>query len=390
MDEYSKPNEEVVNHEHAPVDSHDEEIVEEVEYVDEDGNPIPEDEVEEYEEVDEQSNPTDEVVEYVDEDGNPIPEDEVEEYEEVDDTSRDEPEQVIPSIQEPIHQPLASETIAVTPEPVIEEEPQEVIPEPVYQPEYTPPSMPEVPVEPTHEEPVDLQRETLVQEPIEQPAPHEEVETVMQEVREQIPVEEKENTAAEILQDVADISGISMKELQRPQPTFIPEEPVQEQEPPHVEPVREESVEVQRETLVQEHPIIKEEPVQEEQTMVQQPLTHAEQDTQQLLDNARLAQETMAQPQQEPAREESTDHFSESEEQEHGDMLQKLSMTHPTAEVHPQTTDEQEKTPSATENKSHPHLSSTDSMESISRLTERIFFSSDDAYDKLKKKKISK
>ena len=337
----------------------------EYEYVDEDGNPVSEDELEGYaEEVSEE-------VEYVDEDGNPVSEDEIETKE----------------IQEPERTFSQEETNIIQ-----------------------------------AEEPVQEIAEETIQEP-----------------------EQTMNNAEEILQDIKDISGIPMKELrsniiqaeepvqeiaeetiQEPEQTFSQEETNQQPEQTFSQ---EETNIIQAEEPVQEtiqetvEPIIETQPLTEEKPVDQLDVDH-------FISNAQKAQEIIEQqPIQEPPRVVSTlnpiqqpeqptiqetvepvktekeldvDHFisnaqkaqesmKESVEPDQiqkpddtEELLQRLTMGKSTASRAVQDNSEDTKENPYIYRQGHPHLDSHTDLDKIRKITEKLFFSSDEGANKMK------
>ena len=332
----------------------------EYEYVDEDGNPVSEDELEGYaEEVSEE-------VEYVDEDGNPVSEDEIETKE----------------IQEPERTFSQEETNIIQ-----------------------------------AEEPVQEIAEETIQEP-----------------------EQTMNNAEEILQDIKDISGIPMKELrsniiqaeetiqepeqtmnnaeeiQEPEQTFSQEEtniiqaeePVQETIQETVEPI------IETQPLTEEKPvdqldvdhfisnaqkaqeIIEQQPIQEpprvvstlnpiqqpEQPTIQETVepvkTEKELDVDHFISNAQKAQESMKES-VEPDQIQKPDDTEE--------LLQRLTMGKSTASRAVQDNSEDTKENPYIYRQGHPHLDSHTDLDKIRKITEKLFFSSDEGANKMKEHK---
>ena len=295
----------------------------EYEYVDEDGNPVSEDELEGYaEEVLKE-------VEYVDEDGNPVSEDEIETKE----------------IQEPERTFSQEETNIIQ-----------------------------------AEEPVQEIAEETIQEP-----------------------EQTMNNAEEILQDIKDISGIPMKELRSN--IIQAEEPVQETIQETVEPI------IETQPLTEEKPvdqldvdhfisnaqkaqeIIEQQPIQEpprvvstlnpiqqpEQPTIQETVepvkTEKELDVDHFISNAQKAQESMKES-VEPDQIQKPDDTEE--------LLQRLTMGKSTASRAVQDNSEDTKENPYIYRQGHPHLDSHTDLDKIRKITEKLFFSSDEGANKMK------
>ena len=295
----------------------------EYEYVDEDGNPVSEDELEGYaEEVSEE-------VEYVDEDGNPVSEDEIETKE----------------IQEPERTFSQEETNIIQ-----------------------------------AEEPVQEIAEETIQEP-----------------------EQTMNNAEEILQDIKDISGIPMKELRSN--IIQAEEPVQETIQETVEPI------IETQPLTEEKPvdqldvdhfisnaqkaqeIIEQQPIQEpprvvstlnpiqqpEQPTIQETVepvkTEKELDVDHFISNAQKVQESMKES-VEPDQIQKPDDTEE--------LLQRLTMGKSTASRAVQDNSEDTKENPYIYRQGHPHLDSHTDLDKIRKITEKLFFSSDEGANKMK------
>ncbi len=364
----------------------------EYEYVDEEGNPVSENELEGYEEE------VSEEVEYVDEEGNPVSENEIE---------TEEPEY---ESEEPVQ-----EIVEPTPEPSVEETIQQ--PEQSFSQEETNIIQAE---QPTIEEPV---------QEIVEPTPE--------------PSVEENNEEEEILQDIHDISGMPMDQLKS---NIIQSEPVQEIVEPTPEPIIEETIQQPEQSFSQEETnIIQSEPVQEiveptPQPEVEEPIQEVqakELDVEHFINNAQKSQEIIEQqPEQEPPRVVSTlttpqqpeqptiqeavepvktekeldvEHFinnaQKSQEeitepvQEEPDqikkpedteeLLQRLTMgKQNSSEVAPvQDTSEDTKENPYIYRQGHPHLDSHIDLDKIKKITEKLFFSSDEGANKMKEHK---
>ena len=386
----------------------------EYEYVDEDGNPVSEDELEGYaEEVSEE-------VEYVDEDGNPVSEDEIETKE----------------IQEPERTFSQEETnIIQAEEPV-----QEIAEETIQEPEQTMNNAEEIlqdikdisgiPMKELRsniiqaEEPVQEIAEETIQEP-ERTFSQEET-NINQPHVEESPQNE---TVAETIQEPE--QTFSQEETnQQPEQTFSQEETniIQAEEPEQTFSQEETNI-IQAEEPVQEtiqetvEPIIETQPLTEEKPVDQLDVDH-------FISNAQKAQEIIEQqPIQEPPRVVSTlnpiqqpeqptiqetvepvktekeldvDHFisnaqkvqesmKESVEPDQiqkpddtEELLQRLTMGKSTASRAVQDNSEDTKENPYIYRQGHPHLDSHTDLDKIRKITEKLFFSSDEGANKMK------
>jgi len=384
----------------------------EYEYVDEDGNPVSEDELEGYaEEVSEE-------VEYVDEDGNPVSEDEIETKE----------------IQEPERTFSQEETnIIQAEEPV-----QEIAEETIQEPEQTMNNAEEIlqdikdisgiPMKELRsniiqaEEPVQEIAEETIQEP-EQTFSQEETNIIQAEEPEQTFSQEETNQQPE--------QTFSQEETnQQPEQTFSQEETniIQAEEPEQTFSQEETNI-IQAEEPVQEtiqetvEPIIETQPLTEEKPVDQLDVDH-------FISNAQKAQEIIEQqPIQEPPRVVSTlnpiqqpeqptiqetvepvktekeldvDHFisnaqkaqesmKESVEPDQiqkpddtEELLQRLTMGKSTASRAVQDNSEDTKENPYIYRQGHPHLDSHTDLDKIRKITEKLFFSSDEGANKMK------
>ena len=280
----------------------------EYEYVDEDGNPVSEDELEGYaEEVSEE-------VEYVDEDGNPVSEDEIETKE----------------IQEPERTFSQEETnIIQAEEPV-----QEIAEETIQEPEQTF----------SQEETNIIQAEEPVQETIQ--------ETVE-------PIIETQPLTEEKPVDQLDVDHF-ISNAQKAQ-EIIEQQPIQE--PPRV-------VSTLNPIQQPEQPTIQEtvEPVK----------TEKELDVDHFISNAQKAQESMKES-VEPDQIQKPDDTEE--------LLQRLTMGKSTASRAVQDNSEDTKENPYIYRQGHPHLDSHTDLDKIRKITEKLFFSSDEGANKMKEHK---
>ena len=248
----------------------------EYEYVDEDGNPVSEDELEGYaEEVSEE-------VEYVDEDGNPVSEDEIEtkEIQEPERTFSQEETNIIQA-EEPVQ-----ETIQETVEPIIETQPL------------------------TEEKPVDqLDVDHFISNA-----------QKAQEIIEQQPIQEPPRVVS------------TLNPIQQPEQPTIQET---------VEPVK----------------------------------TEKELDVDHFISNAQKVQESMKES-VEPDQIQKPDDTEE--------LLQRLTMGKSTASRAVQDNSEDTKENPYIYRQGHPHLDSHTDLDKIRKITEKLFFSSDEGANKMK------
>jgi hypothetical protein len=415
----------------------------EYEYVDEDGNPVSEDELEGYaEEVSEE-------VEYVDEDGNPVSEDEIETKE----------------IQEPERTFSQEETnIIQAEEPV-----QEIAEETIQEPEQTMNNAEEIlqdikdisgipmkelrsniiqaeePVQEIAEETIQEPERTFSQEETNINQPHVEEspqnETVAETIQEPEQTFSQEET--NIIQAEEPVQEIAEETIQEPEQTFSQEETnqqpeqtfsqeetniIQAEEPEQTFSQEETNI-IQAEEPVQEtiqetvEPIIETQPLTEEKPVDQLDVDH-------FISNAQKAQEIIEQqPIQEPPRVVSTlnpiqqpeqptiqetvepvktekeldvDHFisnaqkaqesmKESVEPDQiqkpddtEELLQRLTMGKSTASRAVQDNSEDTKENPYIYRQGHPHLDSHTDLDKIRKITEKLFFSSDEGANKMK------
>ena len=383
----------------------------EYEYVDEDGNPVSEDELEGYaEEVSEE-------VEYVDEDGNPVSEDEIETKE----------------IQEPERTFSQEETnIIQAEEPV-----QEIAEETIQEPEQTMNNAEEIlqdikdisgiPMKELRsniiqaEEPVQEIAEETIQEP-EQTFSQEETNIIqaeepVQEIAEET-IQEPERTFSQEETNQQPEQTFSQEETniiqaEEPEQTFSQEEtniiqaeePVQETIQETVEPI------IETQPLTEEKPvdqldvdhfisnaqkaqeIIEQQPIQEpprvvstlnpiqqpEQPTIQETVepvkTEKELDVDHFISNAQKAQESMKES-VEPDQIQKPDDTEE--------LLQRLTMGKSTASRAVQDNSEDTKENPYIYRQGHPHLDSHTDLDKIRKITEKLFFSSDEGANKMK------
>ncbi|MBT7148827.1 hypothetical protein HN947_01685 [Candidatus Woesearchaeota archaeon] len=389
----------------------------EYEYVDEDGNPVSEDELEGYaEEVSEE-------VEYVDEDGNPVSEDEIETKE----------------IQEPERTFSQEETnIIQAEEPV-----QEIAEETIQEPEQTMNNAEEIlqDIKDISGIPMKelrsniIQAEETIQEPEQTMNNAEEIQepeqTFSQEETNIIQAEEPEQTFSQEETNQQPEQTFSQEETnQQPEQTFSQEETniIQAEEPEQTFSQEETNI-IQAEEPVQEtiqetvEPIIETQPLTEEKPVDQLDVDH-------FISNAQKAQEIIEQqPIQEPPRVVSTlnpiqqpeqptiqetvepvktekeldvDHFisnaqkaqesmKESVEPDQiqkpddtEELLQRLTMGKSTASRAVQDNSEDTKENPYIYRQGHPHLDSHTDLDKIRKITEKLFFSSDEGANKMK------
>jgi len=392
----------------------------EYEYVDEDGNPVSEDELEGYaEEVSEE-------VEYVDEDGNPVSEDEIETKE----------------IQEPERTFSQEETnIIQAEEPV-----QEIAEETIQEPEQTMNNAEEIlqDIKDISGIPMKelrsniIQAEETIQEPEQTMNNAEEIQepeqTFSQEETNIIQAEEPEQTFSQEETNQQPEQTFSQEETnQQPEQTFSQEETniIQAEEPEQTFSPEETNI-IQAEEPVQEtiqetvEPIIETQPLTEEKPVDQLDVDH-------FISNAQKAQEIIEQqPIQEPPRVVSTlnpiqqpeqptiqetvepvktekeldvDHFisnaqkaqesmKESVEPDQiqkpddtEELLQRLTMGKSTASRAVQDNSEDTKENPYIYRQGHPHLDSHTDLDKIRKITEKLFFSSDEGANKMKEHK---
>ncbi|MBT6761263.1 hypothetical protein HOA88_03270 [Candidatus Woesearchaeota archaeon] len=354
----------------------------EYEYVDEDGNPVSEDELEGYaEEVSEE-------VEYVDEDGNPVSEDEIETKE----------------IQEPERTFSQEETnIIQAEEPV-----QEIAEETIQEPEQTMNNAEEIlqDIKDISGIPMKELRSNIIQ-----------AEEPVQEIAEET-IQEPERTFSQEETNQQPEQTFSQEETniiqaEEPEQTFSPEEtniiqaeePVQETIQETVEPI------IETQPLTEEKPvdqldvdhfisnaqkaqeIIEQQPIQEpprvvstlnpiqqpEQPTIQETVepvkTEKELDVDHFISNAQKAQESMKES-VEPDQIQKPDDTEE--------LLQRLTMGKSTASRAVQDNSEDTKENPYIYRQGHPHLDSHTDLDKIRKITEKLFFSSDEGANKMK------
>ena len=379
----------------------------EYEYVDEDGNPVSEDELEGYaEEVSEE-------VEYVDEDGNPVSEDEIETKE----------------IQEPERTFSQEETnIIQAEEPV-----QEIAEETIQEPEQTMNNAEEIlqDIKDISGIPMKelrsniIQAEETIQEPEQTMNNAEEIQepeqTFSQEETNIIQAEEPEQTFSQEETNQQPEQTFSQEETniiqaEEPEQTFSQEEtniiqaeePVQETIQETVEPI------IETQPLTEEKPvdqldvdhfisnaqkaqeIIEQQPIQEpprvvstlnpiqqpEQPTIQETVepvkTEKELDVDHFISNAQKAQESMKES-VEPDQIQKPDDTEE--------LLQRLTMGKSTASRAVQDNSEDTKENPYIYRQGHPHLDSHTDLDKIRKITEKLFFSSDEGANKMKEHK---
>ena len=357
----------------------------EYEYVDEDGNPVSEDELEGYaEEVSEE-------VEYVDEDGNPVSEDEIETKE----------------IQEPERTFSQEETnIIQAEEPV-----QEIAEETIQEPEQTMNNAEEIlqDIKDISGIPMKELRSNIIQ-----------AEEPVQEIAEET-IQEPEQTFSQEETNQQPEQTFSQEETniiqaEEPEQTFSPEEtniiqaeePVQETIQETVEPI------IETQPLTEEKPvdqldvdhfisnaqkaqeIIEQQPIQEpprvvstlnpiqqpEQPTIQETVepvkTEKELDVDHFISNAQKAQESMKES-VEPDQIQKPDDTEE--------LLQRLTMGKSTASRAVQDNSEDTKENPYIYRQGHPHLDSHTDLDKIRKITEKLFFSSDEGANKMKEHK---
>ena len=310
----------------------------EYEYVDEDGNPVSEDELEGYaEEVSEE-------VEYVDEDGNPVSEDEIEtkEIQEPEQTFSQEETKIIQA-EEPV-QEIAEETIQ-EPEQTFSQEETNQQPEQTFSQEETNIIQAEEPEQTFSQEETNIiQAEEPVQETIQ--------ETVE-------PIIETQPLTEEKPVDQLDVDHF-ISNAQKAQ-EIIEQQPIQE--PPRV-------VSTLNPIQQPEQPTIQEtvEPVK----------TEKELDVDHFISNAQKAQESMKES-VEPDQIQKPDDTEE--------LLQRLTMGKSTASRAVQDNSEDTKENPYIYRQGHPHLDSHTDLDKIRKITEKLFFSSDEGANKMKEHK---
>jgi len=383
----------------------------EYEYVDEDGNPVSEDELEGYaEEVSEE-------VEYVDEDGNPVSEDEIEtkEIQEPERTFSQEETNIIQA-EEPV-QEIAEETIQ-EPEQTMnnaeeilqdikdisgipmkelrsniiqaEEPVQEIAEETIQEPEQT------FSQEETNiiqaEEPVQEIAEETIQEP-EQTFSQEETnqqpeQTFSQEETNIIQAEEPEQTFSQEETNIIQAEEPVQETIQETVEPIIETQPLTEEKPvdqldvDHFISNAQKAQEIIEQQPIQEPPRVVStlNPIQQpEQPTIQETVepvkTEKELDVDHFISNAQKAQESMKES-VEPDQIQKPDDTEE--------LLQRLTMGKSTASRAVQDNSEDTKENPYIYRQGHPHLDSHTDLDKIRKITEKLFFSSDEGANKMK------
>ena len=354
----------------------------EYEYVDEDGNPVSEDELEGYaEEVSEE-------VEYVDEDGNPVSEDEIETKE----------------IQEPERTFSQEETnIIQAEEPV-----QEIAEETIQEPEQTMNNAEEIlqdikdisgiPMKELRsniiqaEEPVQEIAEETIQEP-EQTFSQEETnqqpeQTFSQEETNIIQAEEPEQTFSQEETNIIQAEEPVQETIQETVEPIIETQPLTEEKPvdqldvDHFISNAQKAQEIIEQQPIQEPPRVVStlNPIQQpEQPTIQETVepvkTEKELDVDHFISNAQKAQESMKES-VEPDQIQKPDDTEE--------LLQRLTMGKSTASRAVQDNSEDTKENPYIYRQGHPHLDSHTDLDKIRKITEKLFFSSDEGANKMK------
>ncbi|MBT4058159.1 hypothetical protein HOE22_00470 [Candidatus Woesearchaeota archaeon] len=354
----------------------------EYEYVDEDGNPVSEDELEGYaEEVSEE-------VEYVDEDGNPVSEDEIETKE----------------IQEPERTFSQEETnIIQAEEPV-----QEIAEETIQEPEQTMNNAEEIlqdikdisgiPMKELRsniiqaEEPVQEIAEETIQEP-ERTFSQEETnqqpeQTFSQEETNIIQAEEPEQTFSQEETNIIQAEEPVQETIQETVEPIIETQPLTEEKPvdqldvDHFISNAQKAQEIIEQQPIQEPPRVVStlNPIQQpEQPTIQETVepvkTEKELDVDHFISNAQKAQESMKES-VEPDQIQKPDDTEE--------LLQRLTMGKSTASRAVQDNSEDTKENPYIYRQGHPHLDSHTDLDKIRKITEKLFFSSDEGANKMK------
>ena len=354
----------------------------EYEYVDEDGNPVSEDELEGYaEEVSEE-------VEYVDEDGNPVSEDEIETKE----------------IQEPERTFSQEETnIIQAEEPV-----QEIAEETIQEPEQTMNNAEEIlqdikdisgiPMKELRsniiqaEEPVQEIAEETIQEP-EQTFSQEETnqqpeQTFSQEETNIIQAEEPEQTFSQEETNIIQAEEPVQETIQETVEPIIETQPLTEEKPvdqldvDHFISNAQKAQEIIEQQPIQEPPRVVStlNPIQQpEQPTIQETVepvkTEKELDVDHFISNAQKVQESMKES-VEPDQIQKPDDTEE--------LLQRLTMGKSTASRAVQDNSEDTKENPYIYRQGHPHLDSHTDLDKIRKITEKLFFSSDEGANKMK------
>jgi len=386
----------------------------EYEYVDEDGNPVSEDELEGYaEEVSEE-------VEYVDEDGNPVSEDEIEtkEIQEPERTFSQEETNIIQA-EEPV-QEIAEETIQ-EPEQTMnnaeeilqdikdisgipmkelrsniiqaEEPVQEIAEETIQEPEQTF-SQEETKIIQA-EEPVQEIAEETIQEP-EQTFSQEETnqqpeQTFSQEETNIIQAEEPEQTFSQEETNIIQAEEPVQETIQETVEPIIETQPLTEEKPvdqldvDHFISNAQKAQEIIEQQPIQEPPRVVStlNPIQQpEQPTIQETVepvkTEKELDVDHFISNAQKAQESMKES-VEPDQIQKPDDTEE--------LLQRLTMGKSTASRAVQDNSEDTKENPYIYRQGHPHLDSHTDLDKIRKITEKLFFSSDEGANKMKEHK---
>ena len=346
----------------------------EYEYVDEDGNPVSEDELEGYaEEVSEE-------VEYVDEDGNPVSEDEIETKE----------------IQEPERTFSQEETnIIQAEEPV-----QEIAEETIQEPEQTMNNAEEIlqDIKDISGIPMKelrsniIQAEETIQEPEQTMNNAEEIQepeqTFSQEETNIIQAEEPEQTFSQEETNIIQAEEPVQETIQETVEPIIETQPLTEEKPvdqldvDHFISNAQKAQEIIEQQPIQEPPRVVStlNPIQQpEQPTIQETVepvkTEKELDVDHFISNAQKAQESMKES-VEPDQIQKPDDTEE--------LLQRLTMGKSTASRAVQDNSEDTKENPYIYRQGHPHLDSHTDLDKIRKITEKLFFSSDEGANKMK------
>ena len=349
----------------------------EYEYVDEDGNPVSEDELEGYaEEVSEE-------VEYVDEDGNPVSEDEIETKE----------------IQEPERTFSQEETnIIQAEEPV-----QEIAEETIQEPEQTMNNAEEIlqDIKDISGIPMKelrsniIQAEETIQEPEQTMNNAEEIQepeqTFSQEETNIIQAEEPEQTFSQEETNIIQAEEPVQETIQETVEPIIETQPLTEEKPvdqldvDHFISNAQKAQEIIEQQPIQEPPRVVStlNPIQQpEQPTIQETVepvkTEKELDVDHFISNAQKAQESMKES-VEPDQIQKPDDTEE--------LLQRLTMGKSTASRAVQDNSEDTKENPYIYRQGHPHLDSHTDLDKIRKITEKLFFSSDEGANKMKEHK---
>jgi hypothetical protein len=336
----------------------------EYEYVDEDGNPVSEDELEGYaEEVSEE-------VEYVDEDGNPVSEDEIETKE----------------IQEPERTFSQEETNIIQAEEPVQEIAEETIQEPerTFSQEETKIIQAEEPVQEIAEETIQEPEQTFSQEETNQQPEQ----TFSQEETNIIQAEEPEQTFSQEETNIIQAEEPVQETIQETVEPIIETQPLTEEKPvdqldvDHFISNAQKAQEIIEQQPIQEPPRVVStlNPIQQpEQPTIQETVepvkTEKELDVDHFISNAQKAQESMKES-VEPDQIQKPDDTEE--------LLQRLTMGKSTASRAVQDNSEDTKENPYIYRQGHPHLDSHTDLDKIRKITEKLFFSSDEGANKMK------